>query len=121
MLATRPFAQDFIAAAPRRHVERHEVARHRHLVEADTRNAGDLRVEPGMVVAEKADPEARAGNRLREALSFALVPTADGAVLASPGELDAGGSIVKKEHVDTAVPTQAFALVTGEVTLGKPL
>jgi hypothetical protein len=119
--ATRPFAHDLIAASPRRNIEPHEVARHRHLVEADTTNAGDLRVEPGAVVAEEADPRASAGNGLGETFSFALVPAADGAVLASPRELDAGGSIVEKEHVDTAVAAQAFALVTGEVTPGQAL
>ena len=74
-----------------------------------------------MVVAKKGDPRARAGNRLGEAFSFVLVPAADGAVLAPPRELDAGGSIVKKEYVDTAVAAQAFALVTREMTLGKSL
>jgi hypothetical protein len=75
----------------------------------------------GMVVAEEADPRARAGNGLGETFSFALVPAADGAVLAPPSELDSGGSIVKKEHIDTAVAAQAFALVMGEVTLGQSL
>ena len=74
-----------------------------------------------MVVAEKTEPRARTGNRLGETLRFALVPAADGAVLASPGELDSGGSIMKKEHVDAAVAAQALALVVREVTLGQSL
>ena len=46
--ATRLFAQDLVAAAPRQQMEHYEVARHRHLVEADARNAGDLvRRQPG--------------------------------------------------------------------------
>jgi hypothetical protein len=102
-------------------MERHEVARHRHLVESEATYAGDLRVDPGVVVAEKADPRARAGNSLGETFSFAVVPAADGAVLASPGELDSGRSIVKEKHVDTPVATQAFALVMGEVTLRQSL
>src|SRR5690606_25164735 len=35
-----------------------------------------------------------------------------------PRELDAGGRVVKQEHVNTAVTAQAFALVMSEVTLG---
>jgi hypothetical protein len=120
-LGTRPFTQDLEAAAPRWHVERHEVARHRHLVEADATYAGDLCVEPRVVVAEKTDPRVGAGNRLGKTFSVALVPTADGAVLASPGELDSGGSIMKEKHVDTSVAAQALALVMGEVALGPSL
>jgi hypothetical protein len=62
-----------------------------------------------------------AGNRLGETFSFALVPTADGAVLAPPSELDSGESIMKEKHVDTAVAAQALALIMGEVTHGPSL
>jgi len=61
------------------------------------------------------------GNGLGEAFSVALVPAADGAVNASPRELDACGRIVKQKHVDTALAAQAFALIIGEVTPGPAL
>ena len=120
-LETRPFAHNLVGAASRRNLERHEVARHRHLVEADATYAGDVRVDPYVVMPEKTDPRLCASDRLGETFSFALVPAADGAVLASPGELDSGGSIMKKEHVDAAVAAQALALVVREVTLGQSL
>ncbi len=94
LLATRPFGEDFVTVLPRRYIDRHEIARHRYLVEADTTNAGDFCVKPGVVVAEETHSRARAGNGLGEAFSFALEPTADGAVGASPCELDAGGGLV---------------------------
>ena len=80
-----------------------------------------ISVEPCVVLAEKTDPRVGAGNRLGETFSFALVPTADGAIFASPSELDSGGSIMKEQHVDTAVAAQPLALVLGEVTLGPSL
>jgi hypothetical protein len=121
LLATRPFAQDFVTVLPRRYIDRHEIARHRHLVEADTMNAGDFRVEPGVVVAEETHPWASAGNGLGEGFSVAPVPAADGAIDVSPLELDAGGRIVKEKHVNTSMAAQLFALVMGKVTLGPSL
>jgi hypothetical protein len=106
---------------PRRHVERYEVTRHRYLVRADATNARDLRVEPGVVVAEETDSRARACNRFGEAFGFAPVPASNGAVLASPGELDARRSVVQEEDVNAAVAAQVFALVTSEVAHGQSL
>jgi hypothetical protein len=71
-------------------------------------------------MAEKADPRLGASDRLGESFSLAPVPTADGAVLASPGELDAGRSIVQEKHVNIPVTAQALAFIMGEMTPGQP-
>jgi hypothetical protein len=49
-----PLAEDRPLAAARVEVDRHQVARHPDLVEADAADAGDLAVDAGVVVPEEA-------------------------------------------------------------------
>jgi hypothetical protein len=55
------------------HVERDQLARNAHLVEADARDAGDLGMDARVVVAKETDPRSGLDHRLGEAVGLALV------------------------------------------------
>src|SRR6266542_762293 len=96
----RPLAEKRPSATTSIDLHRDQVSGHRDLVQSDAANARDLRIEPGVVVTEEADPRTKAAEEVVQARGLADVAGS----ASVPSELHARGSVVHEQYVDPGVP-----------------